>query len=73
MSWVCEIETRKYLLCYYQVLSVCQVHAHYCYFHHQCVLSCAAVCSLVIELHSELVELQPCEPFLSPSFSLIYS
>lgn len=53
--------------------SVCQVHPHYCYFHHQCVLSCAAVCSLVIVLHRELVALQPCEPFTSQSFSLIYS
>lgn len=72
MSGVCEMESGKYFLPD-QVLSVCQVHAHYCYFHHQCVLSCAAVCSLVIVLRSELVELQPRESFLSLSFPLIYS
>lgn len=69
MSGVCD---GNYFLSYYQVLSVCQVHAHYCCFHRQCVVMCSCLFSSYC-LHSELVELQPCEPFLSLSFSLIYS
>lgn len=41
-------------------LYACQVHACYCYFHHWCVLSCAAVCSPVSVVCSELVELRLC-------------
>lgn len=52
--------------------SVCEVHAHYWCFHHRRVLSCAAVCSLVIVLHGELVKLRPCEPFLSLSCSDLF-
>lgn len=41
-------------------LYACQVHACYCYFHHWCVLSCAAVCSPVSVLCSELEEFRQC-------------